>query len=110
MAPRGNSFDYTTNRHEITVYYVVSYCSIDQAIFSTIDWHFTCTMACFPASPLKTPRRLSTCATTMRERLVYERRRYVTVVKMRHGLATLNSNNPVVCGQKHEVRVLDFFS
>ena len=28
MAPRGNSFDYTTNRHEITVYYSMNKCSI----------------------------------------------------------------------------------
>ena len=30
------------------------------------------------------------------------------MVKMRHGLATLNSNNSVVYGQKHEVWVLIF--
>ena len=28
MPPRGNSFDYTTNRHEITVYYVMSHWTI----------------------------------------------------------------------------------
>ena len=39
---------------------------------------------------------------------VYERRRYASMVKMRHGLATLNSNNFVVYGQKHKVWVLIF--
>ena len=58
-------------------------------------------MAWLPASLLKTHRRLSKCATTMRVRFLYERRRYVTMVKIRHGLATLNSNNSVVYGQKH---------
>ena len=52
-------------------------------------------MAWLPASLLKTHRRLSTCATTMRVRFVYERRRYATTVKIRHGLATFNSNNSV---------------
>ena len=45
----------------------------------------------------------------MRARFVYERRRYATMVKMRHGLATtLNSNNSVVYGHKHKVLVLVF--
>ena len=44
----------------------------------------------------------------MRVRFVYERTRYATMVKMRHGLATLNSNNYVVYGQKHKVWVLVF--
>ena len=44
----------------------------------------------------------------MRVRFVYERRRYATMVKMRHGLAILNSNNSVVYGQKHKVWVLVF--
>ena len=43
----------------------------------------------------------------MRLRFVYERRRYATMVKLRHGLATLNSNNSVY-GQKHKVWVLFF--
>ena len=42
----------------------------------------------------------STCA-TMRVRLVYERRRCASKVKMSHAMATLNSNNFVVYGQKH---------
>ena len=53
-----------------------------------------------------TRKRLSTCTTTMRVRLAYERRRYAALVKMRHGLAALNSNNSVVYGQKHKVCVL----
>ena len=72
----------------------------------TIDWHYT--MAWLPASLLKTQRCLSTCATVMHIRFVYERRRYATMVKIRHGLATLNSNNSVVYGQKHKVWVLVF--
>ena len=44
----------------------------------------------------------------MRARLVYERRRYATMVKIRHGLAILNFNNSVVYGQKHKVWVLVF--
>ena len=40
----------------------------------------------------------------MRVQFVYERRRY----KMRHGLATLNSNNSVVHVQKHKVWVFVF--
>ena len=44
----------------------------------------------------------------MCERFVYERGRYATMVKMRDGLATLNSNNSVVYGQKHKVWILVF--
>ena len=43
----------------------------------------------------------------MRVRFVNERRRYATMV-IRHGLATLNSNNTVVYGQKHKVCLLVF--
>ena len=32
----------------------------------------------------------------MRVRFVYERRRYAIMVKMRHGLANLNTNNSVL--------------
>ena len=65
-------------------------------------------MAWLPASLLKTHRRLSICATTMRVRFVYERRRYATMVKIRHCLATLNSNYSIVYGQIHKVWVLVF--
>ena len=65
-------------------------------------------MAWLPASLLKTHMRLSTCATTMRVRFLYERRSYATMVKIKHGLATLNLNNSVVYGQKHKVWVLVF--
>ena len=58
--------------------------------------------------PVKTHRPISTCATMMRLRFVYERRRYTTMVKIRHGLKTLNSDNSVVYGQKHKVWVLVF--
>ena len=44
----------------------------------------------------------------MRVRFVYERKRYATMVEIRHSLATLNSNNSVVYGQKHKVWVLVF--
>ena len=87
MAPQGNSFDYITNRHKITVSY---------------------TMTLLPAPLLKTHRRLLTCATTMRVRSVYERRRYATMVKIRHGLVALNSNSSIVYGHKHKVWVLVF--
>ena len=89
--------------------YIRSNClffAIDQAIFSTIDWHYT--MAWFPPFLLKTHRLLSACWPTMCVRFAYERRCYATMVKMRHGLATLNSNNSVVYGQKHKVWVLVF--
>ena len=72
----------------------------------TIDWHYT--MGLVSRFPVKTHRRLLSCATTMRVRFVYERRRYATMVKLMHGLATLNSNNSVVYGQKHKVWVLVF--
>ena len=72
----------------------------------TIDWHYT--MGLVSRFPVKTHRRLSSCATTMRVRFVYERRRYATMVKMRHGLATLNSNNSVVYDQKDKVWELVF--
>ena len=77
-----------------------------RSINLTIDWHYT--MAWLPASLSKIHRRLSTCATTMRVQCVYERRRFATMVKIRHGLATLNSKNSVVYGQKHKERVLVF--
>ena len=65
-------------------------------------------MGWFPASLLETPRRLLTCLSMMCVRFVYERRRYATMVKMRHGLVTLNSNNFIVYGQKHKVWALIF--
>ena len=55
-------------------------------------------MAWFPASPFKLPRRFTECATTMRVRLVYARRRYVTMEE-RYGLTSLNSYCFVVYGQ-----------
>ena len=86
--------------------YVMSHSSIDQEIFSTIDWHFT--KAWSPTSLLKTHRRLSACLTLMRVQFLHERRRNATMVKIRHGLATLNTNNSFVCGQKHKVWILVF--
>ena len=66
-------------------------------------------MAWFPRFTAKQKhRRLSTCATTMRVRYVYERRRCATKVKMRHASATLNSNIFIVYGQKHKLWVLVF--
>ena len=38
----------------------------------------------------------------------YARRCYATMGEIRHSLATFNSNNFVVYGQKHEVWVLVF--
>ena len=77
-----------------------------RSINMTTDWHYT--MGLVSRFPVKTHRRLLSCATTMRVRFVYERRRYATMVNMRHGLATLNSNNSVVYVQKHKVWVLVF--
>ena len=57
---------------------------------------------------VKTHRCLLACGTMMGIWFVYETRCYPTIVKMRHGLATLNSNNFVVYGQKHKVWVLVF--
>ena len=54
------------------------------------------------------PSRLSACATTMHTQFPYERRHCATMVEIRHGLATLNSNNSVVYGQKHKVWVIVF--
>ena len=65
-------------------------------------------MAWIPASLLKTHKRLSACMARMRVRFVFERRRYATKVKIRHGLATLNPNNSIVYGQKHKVCVFVF--
>ena len=56
-APWGYSFDYTTNRHEITVYFLISHWNIAQAIVFDIDGHNT--MAWFPASLLKTTRHIN---------------------------------------------------
>ena len=66
-------------------------------------------MAWFPSELLKTNRRLSTCATMIPVRFVNERSRCATKVRMSHPLATLDSNNFVVYGQKHKVWVLVFF-
>ena len=62
-------------------------------------------MAWFPASLLKHTGAYRHAPQTMR---VYGSKRYATMVKIRHGLATLNSNNSVVYGQKHIVWVLVF--
>ena len=48
------------------------------------------------------------CMTMMCVWFVCARRRYPTMVEIRHRLATSNSNNFVVYGQKHKVRVLVF--
>ena len=84
----------------------MSHRTIAQAIIFDTDWHYT--MAWSPALLFKTPRRLSTCAMMMPIWFLYERRHYATMVKMRHGLATLNFNNFVVYDQKHKVLKLIF--
>ena len=68
------------------------------AIVFDIDWHYT--MAWFPTLLLKTFMSLSSCPTMMCIRF---RRLYATMVKMRHCLATLNSNNFIVYGQRQKV-------
>ena len=44
----------------------------------------------------------------MRVWFVYKTKRYATKVKISHALATLNSNDLIVHGQKHKVWVLFF--
>ena len=84
----------------------MSYRTIDQAIFSTIDWHYT--MAWFPVSLLEHTgahqhaRRRCAYGSFMKGDVMQQ------WLKMRHGLASLNSNNSVVYGQKHKRRVLVF--
>ena len=72
----------------------------------TIDWHNT--MGLVSRFPVKTIQALIDMRDNDARTFVYERRSYVTMVKIRHGLATLNSNNSVVYGQKHKVWVLVF--
>ena len=60
----------------------------------TIDWHYT--MGLVSRFPVKNTQALI----IMRDD--DERRRYATMVNMRHGLATLNSNNSIVYGQKQK--------
>ena len=86
--------------------YVMSHWTFAQAVVLTNDWYYT--MVWFPASLLKTWRHLSSCATMMRIQFVYTRRRFVTMVEMRHGLTTFNSYNFVAYGQKHKLWVLVF--
>ena len=59
-------------------------------------------MAWFPVSLFKHTGAYRHARMTMHERFVYERR-YATMVKMKHGFATLNFNNSVVYVQKHKV-------
>ena len=72
----------------------------------TIDWHYT--IGLVSRFPVKNTQALIIMRDDDARTFVYERRRYATMVKMRHGLATLNSNNSVVYGQKHKVWVLVF--
>ena len=92
----------------VIVFFAMSWVTelFHRSIHLTIHWQNT--MAWSLASLLKTHRRISPHAITMRIRFVYERRRYATAVKIRHGLATLNSNNSVVYGPKHKMWVLVF--
>ena len=65
-------------------------------------------MAWFPASLLKNTQAFIDMRDDDARTVVYVRRCYATMVKMRHGLANLNSNNSVVYSQKHKVLVLVF--
>ena len=60
-------------------------------------------MAWFPISLLIIRRRPSTCATKMRVRFVYVRRRYIAMADMRHGFAPCNTHDFLVYGQKQIV-------
>ena len=68
----------------------------------TKDWHYT--MGLLSRFPVKNTQALI----IMRDDDARTVRLCATMVKMRHGLATLNSNNSVVYGQKHKVWVLVF--
>ena len=57
-------------------------------------------------SSKKVVRRSPSCRTGDDGLVIYEKRRYATMVKMRHDLALLDSNNSVVYG--HKVLVLVF--
>ena len=72
----------------------------------TIDWHYT--MGLVSRFPVKNTQALIIMPDEDATRFVYERRCYATMVKMRHGVATLNSNNSVVYDQKHKVWVIFF--
>ena len=92
--------------YRVIVYFLLSYVMSHRTILPINKYDYS--MAWLPASLLKTHRPLSSCATTICVGFVYEKRRHATMVKIRHGLATLNSNNSVVYGQKHKVWVLIF--
>ena len=79
---------------------------VHRSINMTIDWHYT--MGLVSRFPVKNTQVLIIMRDDVCVRFVYERRRYATRVKMRRGLATLNSNNFVVYGQKHKVWVVVF--
>ena len=68
----------------------------------TIDWHYT--MGLVSRFPVKNTQALI----DMRENDARTVRLGKEMVKIRHGLATLNSNNSIVYGQKHKVWVLVF--
>ena len=77
-----------------------------RSINMTIDWPYT--MGLVSRFPVKNTQALIIMRDDDALWFVYERRTYATMVKMRHGLATLNSNNSVVYGQKHKVWALVF--
>ena len=58
--------------------------------------------------PVKNTQALIGMRDNDARQFVNEMRRYAKMAKKRHGLATLNSNNSIVYGQKHKVWVLVF--
>ena len=73
-----------------------------RSINMTIDWHYT--MGLVSRFPIKNTLALI----IMRDDDARTVLLWKETLKMRHGLATLNSNNSVVYGQKHKVWVLVF--
>ena len=72
----------------------------------TIDWHYT--MAWLPTSLLEHTGVYRHARQRCAYVFFHEMRYYATMVKIRLGLATLNSNNSVVYCQTHKVWVLVF--
>ena len=97
------------SKYRVIVYFAMSWVTelFHPSINMTIDWHYT--LGLVSRFPVK---KHTGAYYHARRRCAYgsfmKRRRYVTMVKMRHGLATLNSNYSVVYDQNHKVWVLVF--
>ena len=94
--------------YRVIVYFLLCHESLNYWPVNIFDYWLALYHGLVTPSAVKTHRPLSTFLAMMCVWFVYERRRYATIMKKRHGLATLNSNNSVVYGQKHKVWVLVF--